>query len=119
MILFRLLPKGFRRADLRNHPAELSGRHSETLGHGAMTYQLRRLRLHGVIQRLPNTQCYHVTETGFRAALFFTRAYNRLLRPGLAAALPDHRAAPTGLKQAFDKIDARLTASISELALAA
>jgi hypothetical protein len=84
-----------------------------------MTYQLRRLRLHGMIERLPNTQCYHVTQTGFRAALFFTRAYNRLLRPGLAAALPGHRATPIGLKQAFDKIDARLTASINQLAVAA
>ena len=75
LILFRLLPKGFRRADLRNHLADLSGRHPETLGPGAMTYQLRRLRLHGMIQRLPNTHCYSVTDTGFRGALFFTRAY--------------------------------------------
>src|SRR5437764_3636192 len=108
LVLFRLLPKGFRRADLRHHLAQLSGRHPETLGQGAMTYQLRRLRLHGMIERLPNTQCYQVTDAGFRAALFFTRAYNRLLRPGLAAALPGHRATPTGLKQAFDKIDDRL-----------
>ena len=75
--------------------------------------------LGGMIQRLPNTQCYHVTDAGFRAALFFTRTYNRLLRPGLAAALPDHRATPTRLKRAFDKIDTCLTASINELALAA
>ena len=81
LILFRLLPKGFRRADLRHHLAELSGP-SRTLGPGAMTYQLRRLRLHGMIERLPNTQSYHVTDAGFRAALLFTRAYNRLLRPG-------------------------------------
>ena len=119
LILFHLLAKGFRRADLCNYLAELSGHHPETLGQGAMTYQLRRLRLQGMIQRLPRTQCYHVTEAGFRAALFFTRAYNRRLRPGLAAALPGHRANPTGLQQAFDNIDARLTASIRELALAA
>ena len=95
-----------------------------------MTYQLRRLRLHGRIQRLLNTLCYHVTETGFRAALFFTRAYNRLLRPGLAAAVPQATAppqlasnslpyVPQVLEQAFDKIDARLTATINEPALAA
>jgi hypothetical protein len=119
LVLFRLLPDGFRRADLRCHLAELSGRPPETLGPGAMTYQLRRLRLHGMIQRLPNTHYYHVTDSGFRAALFFTRAYNRLLRPGLAAALPSHRSIPTPLKHAFDKIDARLTASANELALAA
>src|SRR6266478_6234710 len=44
LILFRLLPKRFRRADLRNHLADLCGRSPETLGQGAMTYQLRRLR---------------------------------------------------------------------------
>jgi hypothetical protein len=118
LILFRLLPKGFRRADLRNHLADLSGRHPETLGPGAMTDQLRRLRLHGMIEPLPNTHWYRVTDLAFRTALFFTRAYNRL-RPALAAALPGHRAIPTGLKQAFDKIDTRLTASINQLALAA
>jgi hypothetical protein len=119
LILFRLLPNGFRRADLRYHLADLCGRSPETLGQGAMTYQLRRLRLHGMIERLPNTQSYRVTQAGFRAALFFTRVYNRLLRPGLAAALPGHRAIPTPLKKSFDRIDAQLTASIDQLALAA
>jgi hypothetical protein len=98
-----------------------------TVGGGSVTDGAKRCKLYPDaavivpprIQRLPNTHCYHVTETGLRAALFFTRAYNRLLRPGLAAALPGHRATPTGLKQAFDKIDARLTASINELALPA
>ena len=102
---------------LRCHLAELSGRAPQTLGPGAITYQLRRLRLHGMIQRLPNSHRYHVTEPGFRAALFFTRT--SLLRPGIAAALPGHRSIPNPLKHAFDKIDARITASINQLALAA
>jgi len=37
-------------------------------------------------------------------ALFFTRIYNRLLRPGLAAALPALRAITTPLKRAFDTL---------------
>ena len=118
MILFRLLPTGFRRADLRRHLADLCGRDPQSLGPGAMTYQLRRLRLHGMIQRLPNTQRYRVTEPGFRAALFFTRAYNRLLRPGLAAALPGHRAAPTALARCFANLDTQIAASIQQLAFA-
>ena len=88
MILFRLLPNGFRRADLRTPFGRTQWSPAEILGPGAMTYRLRGLRLHGMIQGPPNTQYYHVTDSGFRAALFFTRAYNRLLRPGLGAAVP-------------------------------
>jgi hypothetical protein len=48
-----------------------------------MTYQLRRLRLHGMIERLPNTQCYHVTDAGLESTvdsrLYFVvhRIFNR------------------------------------------
>ena len=110
IILFRQLAEGFRSADLRHHLAALSGRDPETISQGAITYQLRRLRLHGLIERLPNSFRYRVTEFGFRAALFFTRTYNRLLRPGLAAALPALRAVNAPLKRAFDKIDAQINA---------
>ena len=41
-----------------------------------------------MIERIPKTFRYRVTQFGLRVALFFTRTYNRLLRPGLAAALP-------------------------------
>jgi hypothetical protein len=66
-----------------------------------------------------HSHCYRVTEPGFRAALFFTRAYNRLLRPALAAALPGHHTVPTALGAAFDNLDTQLTAWITRLALAA
>jgi len=118
LILFRLLAEGFRSADLRRHLAALSGRDPETISQGAITYQLRRLRLHGLIERLPNSFRYRVTEFGFRAALFFTRAYNRLIRPGLAAALPALRAIDAPLKRAFDKINEQVNAWIDQAQLA-
>ena len=79
IILFRQLAEGFRSGDLRKHLAALSGRDPAAISQGAVTYQLRRLRLHGLIERLPNSFRYRVTQFGFRAALFFTRLYNRLL----------------------------------------
>ena len=39
-----------------------------------MTYDLRRLRLHGLIQRIPKSHRYAVTAIGLRIALFFCRA---------------------------------------------
>jgi DNA-binding HxlR family transcriptional regulator len=119
IILFRQLAEGFRSADLRRHLAALSGRDPEAISQNAITYQLRRLRLHGLIERLPRSFRYRVTEFGFRAALFFTRLYNRLLRPGLAAALPSLRAVDAPLKRAFDKIDAEVNAWISQAQFAA
>jgi hypothetical protein len=118
LILFRLLPNGFRRANLRPVLAELHGRDPQTLSSGAMTYQLRRRRLHGIIERRPNSYAYRVTQAGFRTALFFTRTYNRLLRPGLAAILPQNGAAPTALKRSFDAFETRIAAAIDELLLA-
>jgi len=118
LILFRQIANGFRSADLRHHLAALSGRDPQSITQGAITYQLRRLRLHGLIERLPNSFRYRVTAFGFRAALFFTRLYNRVLRPGLAAALPRLRAANAPLKQAFDKIDTTLNAWINQAQIA-
>jgi hypothetical protein len=117
LILFRQLAHGFRCADLRHHLADLSGRDPESLSQGAVTYQLRRLRLHGLIERLPNSFRYRVTEFGFRTALFFTRAYNRILRPGLAAALPALRSIDNPLKIAFIKIDEQITMWVSQAQL--
>ncbi|MCE7008870.1 hypothetical protein LWC34_39575 [Kibdelosporangium philippinense] len=62
---------------------------------GQMTYDLRRLRLAGLIRRLPHSNRYVLTEDGLRIAVFYTKIYNRLLVPLTAASQPQ---AP-GLKQ--------------------
>jgi hypothetical protein len=118
IIVFRLLVDGFRCADLRNHLAALCGRDPETLSQGATTYQLRRLRLHGLIERVPKTFRYRVTPFGLRVALFFTRAYNRMLRPGLAAALPGPRTFAPSLQRAFDNLDTKVNQWLEQLHLA-
>jgi len=92
LLLLRLQPQGFRNADLSKHLAALSGRRVEEIGQGAMSYQLRRLRLHGMTESIPNSHRYRVTTMGLRAALFFTRSYTRVARSRLAFGLPGHRA---------------------------
>jgi hypothetical protein len=119
VILFRQIAQGFRCDDLRHHLAALSGRAPEQISQGAITYQLRRLRLHGFVERLPKSFRYRVTDFGWRAALFFTRAYNRLLRPASTAALPGLGALATPLKRAFDNVDLQLTRWIGHAKLAA
>jgi hypothetical protein len=81
---FRLLPNGFTNRDLRTHLAPLLGRHFEDMTSGQITYDLRRLRVHGLIERIPRTHRYQVTDSGLRHALFLTRLHTRFLRAGLA-----------------------------------
>jgi hypothetical protein len=66
-----------------------------------MTYDLRRLRLNGLIRRIEHTHTYVLTPDGQRLAVFYTKLYDRLLRP-LAAA---DQQAPPGLRQALAAID--------------
>jgi len=69
---------------------------------GQMTYDLRRLRLAGLIRRLEHTNRYVLTPDGVKMAIFYTKLHNRLLRPLLAADQPQ---APPDLRQALRAID--------------
>jgi hypothetical protein len=84
LCVFRLLPRGFANRDLRPIMAQLLGVPAESITPGKMTYDLRRLRQHGLIQRVPHTFRYQVTATGLAHALFLTRLHDRFLRTGLA-----------------------------------
>jgi hypothetical protein len=108
LLVFRLLPRGFSNRDLRDHWAPLMGKSPDDMTPGQMTYHLRRLRLHGLIKRITGTHRYQVTRQGWRAALFFTRTYNRVLRPGLAQIVPIEVLDDSELRRAFDQIDAAI-----------
>lgn len=87
LCLFLTLPAGFRNAQLRAHVAALLGRSLDEYRPAQMTYDLRRLRLKGFICRKPRTTCYELTPYGRHTSLFLARLYQRVLRPGLAAAV--------------------------------
>jgi hypothetical protein len=108
LLVFRLLPRGFSSRDLRDHWAPLLGKAPDDMTMGQMGYHLRRLRLHGLIERIPRTHRYRVTRQGTRAALFCTRTYNRLLRPGLAQIIPEGAQDDSELRRAFDQFDERI-----------
>jgi predicted MarR family transcription regulator len=55
---------------------------------GQMTYDLRRLRLAGLIRRLDQTHRYVLTPDGIKVAVFYADLHNRLLRLLLATAQP-------------------------------
>jgi len=119
LLLFDLLPAGFSNRDLRRNLAALLGQPPERFTPGRMTYQLRRLRLHGLIERVPKTHRYRLTRFGFRVAVFCTRTYARILRPGLGLALPAPSPYPRSLKRSFDKLEQEVASWVEQAKLAA
>ena len=83
-----------------------------------MTYHLRRLRLHGLIERVPKSHRYRVTSQGWRTILFCTRCYNRVMRPGLAQIIPEEAAAQTNLRRRFDQLDEAINQWLTDHRLA-
>jgi hypothetical protein len=102
---FAHLPAGFRNRDLRPHVAALLGRDLDTYSRGAMTYDLRRLRLQGLIERVPRTHRYTLTSFGLRVAFFCSKVHLRILRPGSAALLDPPNDLPHPLRDALHRLD--------------
>ena len=53
------------------------------------TYDLRRLRRKGIIQRIPRTQRYELTTDGRKLAVFLTKTYTRIRQPIPRRTRPD------------------------------
>jgi hypothetical protein len=79
-----------------------------------MSYDLGRLRLNGLIERVEGTNTYLPTAQGQRVAIFYTKVHNRLLRPLLAANTPP---APVELRQALRTIDRHVHTYIDDARL--
>jgi hypothetical protein len=76
---------GFRHHELCPQVADLLGTDYST---HQLSYDLRRLRLKGMLWRVPNSHRYLITPYGCKVALFFTRLHASVFRPGFAALDP-------------------------------
>jgi hypothetical protein len=119
LAIFRLQPGGFSNADLRAHVAELLHTTPDQWPAGRMTYDLRRLRLHGLIQRIPHTRRYQVTATGLHHALLLTRVHDRVLRTGLTHLCDPDPPTPTPLRAATRALDNAIDQLVDQAGLQA
>src|SRR6266704_1645425 len=67
------------------------------------SYDLARLRLNGLITRVPDHNRYTLTPDGIGFAVFYTKVHDRILRPLLATRTQPH--APPELRAALCTID--------------
>lgn len=97
LLIFRLQPSGFTSRQMRDLTAQLRGLPAVTAGQ--ITYDLRRLRSHQLIAKIPRTHRYLVTDTGLHVAMVLTRVHDRILPAGLAhATVP--ASAPASIRHA-------------------
>jgi hypothetical protein len=114
LVLFCLQPEGFRHRQLRPLLAQWLGLPQSQITPGRMTYDLRRLRLRGLIQRIPETQRYRLTTFGLKTALFYSRAYQRLLRRGLSELHDPALSESSALNLSFAKFETSLDAYLTQ-----
>lgn len=111
LCLFALAPTGFRHREFRDHVAQLQNRGPASYPAGSMTYDLRRLRLYGLIERVPHSHRYRITQTGAKVAMFYTRLYAMALRPACSlqpiASVRAHRAFEENFGNILDTRPAR------------
>jgi hypothetical protein len=90
---------GFTNKSLRGRVAGLLGTDYSS---SRTSYDLRRLRLHGLVELSPCKKSYTLTSEGIRVAVFYTKLHARLLRPLLEA---DQPPAPIELRRALGTIE--------------
>jgi hypothetical protein len=104
---------GITNRSLRPLVADLLG---EPYSQSRCCYDLRRLRLKGLIVRLEHSNTYVLTDDGQRFALFYTKIHSRVLRPLMAA---DQPPAPLQVRHALRVLDHAVTDYIDNARIAA
>src|SRR5262249_14551249 len=113
---FAHLLAGFRHRDLRPRVAALPG---PSYPPSQMTSDLRRLRRHGLIDRVSGTHRYQLTPYGVRVAFFYSKLHLRIFRPHAPALERFCDALPRPLRAALDQLDAAIDRIYREAGLAA
>jgi hypothetical protein len=114
LTLFQHLIDGFHNRDLRAQVANLLGVTISQYTTSQMSYDLRRLRLKGLIFRPPRTNRYFVTPYGWKVARLFSRLEARVFRPAVAMFTGNDAVLPFPLRASLDRVDAQLDELIYE-----
>jgi len=115
LCLFLHLPAGFRNRQLRPHVADLLGMDRDKYSAAKMSYDLRRLRMKGIVCRVPGSTRWTLTPYGLRVSLFVSRLHARVLRTGFASANTQEITPVTHpLRAALDQVETELNTILDQ-----
>lgn len=118
LILFLHLTNGLTHRALRQQVAAYLGVDLSAYTSAQMSYDLRRLRLKGILWRVPKSHRYLVTPYGYKVALLFTKLNARVFRTTFASLEPSEPI-PRPLAEAFKEVDRQIDAIVDHAKLAA
>ena len=101
---FQHLPHGLTNRSLRQQVADLLGLDQAIYTPSQMSYDLRRLRLKGIIWRMPQSYRYQLTSYGRKVVLLLSKLDTRIFRPAFAA-LDSTLPLPVPLAEALKMLD--------------
>jgi hypothetical protein len=117
---FAFSPEGFTNPTLRARVAALHDPGPRGYTPARMSYDLRPLRLKGIIARVPRSHRYVLTPTGRRVALFLTKTFTRVVRPVFNRLEPTgHDQSPDRLRRAWNDCERALEQLIADAKIAA
>src|SRR5712692_10361718 len=108
---------GFRHAELREIVPTLLGIDPETYTTSQMSYDLRRLRLKGLIARVDGKHIYVLTTYGRNVVYLMTKLHRHIFDVA-SAAIDTTVAVPSQLARAFRQLDAELDKLVADAQLA-
>jgi hypothetical protein len=108
---------GFRHAELRSVVAALLSMPVQDYTPSQMSYDLRRLRLKGLITRLEGSHRYILTTYGRRVACLMTKLQQRIFDVA-SGSLGAPTALPSGLTRAFARLDTEIAHLVADAQLA-
>jgi hypothetical protein len=117
--LSRFAPRlnGFRHAEVREIVPALLGIAPEAYTASQMSYDLRRLRLKGLIARIDGKHVYILTTYGRKVVYLMTKLQRRIFDVA-SAAIDTTVALPSQLARAFRQLDAELDKLVADAQLA-
>jgi hypothetical protein len=101
---FLHIPQGLTNRTLRSQVADLLGLNLDCYTSAQMSYDLRRLRLKGIIWRIPDSYRYQLTTYGRQVALLLSKLHTRIFRPTFAALDPE-QPLPSPICDALDQLN--------------
>jgi hypothetical protein len=113
---FAHLPQGLTNRSLRTQVADLLGLDHNCYTTAQMSYDLRRLRLKGLLWRIPDSYRYQLTTYGRQVALLLSKLHSRIFRPTFAA-LDPQQPLPSPFRDALAQLNHALDSLVDQAAI--